>query len=221
MAVLDSVNLGRPRANPDKKGKATGIGKRPIDDAVEVRAPGSKADGLGSGLIGDFIGDRKHHGGDGQAVYAYAREDLDGWQRELGRELPNGSFGENLTTRGLNVTDARLGEQWRIGSDVVLQVTTPRIPCATFRGFLGVPGWLKIFTAAGHPGAYLRVVQPGSITSGHPIEIIHRPAHQVTIGLSFRALTTEPDLMPRLLEAGNDLDPDLRHNVEIATSCMS
>src|SRR5829696_5002331 len=156
MAVLDSVNLGRPRANPDKKGKATGIGKRPIDDAVEVRAPGSKADGLGSGLIGDFIGDRKHHGGDGQAVYAYAREDLDGWQRELGRELPNGSFGENLTTRGLNVTDARLGEQWRIGSDVVLQVTTPRIPCATFRGFLGVPGWLKIFTAAGHPGAHDR-----------------------------------------------------------------
>jgi MOSC domain-containing protein YiiM len=84
-----------------------------------------------------------------------------------------------------------------------------------------VPGWLKIFTAAGHPGASLRVMQPGSITSGHPIEIIHRPAHQVTIGLSFRALTTEPDLMPRLLEAGNDLDPDLRHNVEIATSGMS
>ena len=218
MAVLDSVNLGRPRANPYKKAKVTGIGKRPVDDAVEIRAPGSKAEGLGSGLIGDFIGDRKHHGGDGQAVYAYAREDLDGWQRELGRELPNGSFGENLTTRGLNVTEARLGEQWRIGSDVVLQVTTPRIPCATFRGFLGVPGWLKIFTAAGHPGAYLRVVQPGSITSGHPIEIVHRPAHQVTIGLSFRALTTEPDLMLRLLEAGNDLEPDLRHNVESATS---
>lgn len=218
MAVLDSVNLGRPQANPYKKGNVTGIGKQPVDDAVEVRAPGSKADGVGSGLIGDFIGDRKHHGGDGQAVYAYAREDLDGWERELGRELPNGSFGENLTTRSLNVSDARLGEQWLIGGDVVLQVTTPRIPCATFRGFLGVPGWLKIFTAVGHPGAYLRVVQPGNITSGDPIEIIHRPDHQVTISLAFRALTTERELMPRLLEAGDELDPELHQSVEAAMS---
>jgi MOSC domain-containing protein YiiM len=221
VAVLDSVNLGRPRANPYKSGKATGIGKRPVDEAVEVRAPGSKADGDGSGLIGDFIGDRKHHGGDGQAVYAYAREDLDGWERELGRELPNGSFGENLTTRGLNVSDARLGEQWRIGAEVVLQVATPRIPCATFRGFLGVPGWLKIFTAAGNPGAYLRVVRPGSITSGDPIEIIHRPDHQVTISLAFRALTTERELMPRLLEAGDELDPELHQSVEAATSRLA
>src|SRR5829696_5410834 len=212
MAVLDSVNLGRRRANPYKKRKVTGIGKRPVDDAVEVRAPGSKTDGVGSGLIGDFIGDRKHHGGDAQAVYAYAREDLDGWERELGRELPNGSFGENLTTRALNISGARLGEQWLIGGDVVLQVTTPRIPCATFRGFLGLPGWLKTFTAFGHPGAYLRVVSPGAIIAGDPIEIVRRPDHEVTIGLAFRALMIDRNLLPRLLEAGDDLDPELRQS---------
>jgi MOSC domain-containing protein YiiM len=214
VAVLDSVNVGRPQANPHKKGRATGIGKRPVDYRVEVRAPGSRADGLGSGLVGDFIGDRKHHGGDSQAVYAYAREDLDAWQRDLGRELPNGSFGENLTTRGLNVTAALLGEQWRIGREVVLQVTAPRIPCATFRGFLGVPGWLKTFTAAGIPGTYLRVVQPGTIASGDPIEVVSRPDHHVSIALVFRALTTDRGLMPRLLEAGDDLEPGIRREAE-------
>lgn len=212
MAFLQSVNVGRPQANPYKKETSTGIGKRPVEHPVEIRAPGPKTVGLGSGLVGDFIGDAKHHGGDSQAVYAYAREDLDAWQQQLGRELPNGSFGENLTTLDLEINEARLGEQWRIGGDVVLQVTTPRIPCATFRGFLGLPGWLKTFTAFGHPGAYLRVVSPGAIVTGDPIEIVHRPDHEVTIGMAFRALMTDRDLMPRLLEAGDDLDPELRQS---------
>jgi len=216
--VLHSVNIGRPQPNPYKKDKTTGIGKRPVDYAIQLRAPGSKADGLGSGMVGDFIGDRKHHGGDSQAVYAYAREDLDAWERTLDRELPNGSFGENLTTQGLNVSEARLGEQWGIGRSVLLQVTTPRIPCATFRGFLGVPGWLKIFTAGGNPGAYLRVIQPGLIAARNPIEIVSRPDHSVTIALAFRALTTEPELMPRLIEAGEYLDPDLRRSLESGAS---
>jgi MOSC domain-containing protein YiiM len=212
VAFLQSVNIGRPQPNAYKKDKSTGIGKQPCDGPVEVRAPGPKALGLGSGLVGDFIGDGKHHGGDSQAVYAYAREDLDDWQQELGRELPNGSFGENLTTVGLDINDARLGERWRIGRDVVLQVTTPRIPCATFRGFMGLPGWLKTFTAFGHPGAYLGVVSRGAIVAGDPIQIVHRPEHGVTIGFAFRALMIDRDLMPRLLEAGDDLDPELRNS---------
>ena len=212
MAFVSSVNIGRPQANPYKKEKSTGIGKRPVEHPVEVRAPGPKTVGSGSGLVGDFIGDTKHHGGDSQAVYAYAREDLDAWQHQLGRELPNGSFGENLTTLDLEINEARLGEQWRIGQDVVLQVTTPRIPCSTFRGFLGLPGWLKTFTAFGHSGAYLAVVSPGVIRAGDPIEVVHRPHHEITIGLAFRALMTDRDLMPRLLEAGDDLDPELRES---------
>ena len=214
MARLDSVNLGRPKPNPHKKIGWTGIGKQPAAGPVEVRAPGPRSTGLGSGLVGDFIGDGKHHGGDEQAVYAFQREDLDEWERRLGRGLPNGFFGENLTTIGLEVNTALLGERWRVGSEVVLQVTTPRIPCSTFRGWIGEKGWARTFTAAGRPGAYLSVIIPGVIRAGDPIEVMHRPDHDVTISLAFRATTTERALLPRLLEAGDDLDPALRRAVD-------
>jgi MOSC domain-containing protein YiiM len=210
VARLDSVNLGHPRPNPYKDSGWTGIGKQPAEGPVEVRAPGPKASGLGSGLVGDFIGDGRHHGGDGQAVYAFQREDLDEWERRLGRQLPNGFFGENLTTVALEINDARLGERWCVGTEVVLQVTTPRIPCSTFRGWMGEKGWARIFTAAGRPGTYLSVVTPGRIGAGDSIAVVHRPDHDVTVSMAFRATTTEPALMPRLLEAGDDLDPSLQ-----------
>ena len=208
MARLDSVNIGRPRPNPYKETGSTGIGKQPTFEPVEVRAPGPKTIGLGSGLVGDFIGDGKHHGGNDQAVYAFQREDLDVWERRLGRELPNGFFGENLTTLDLEINQALIGECWRVGEKVVLQVTAPRIPCATFRGWMGEKGWAKIFTAAGRPGAYLSVITPGTIRAGDPIEVIQRPDHGVSIGLVFRATTTERSLLPRLLAAEAYLDQD-------------
>ena len=208
MAKVDSVNLGRPRPNPHKEVGWTGIGKQPTDGPVEVRAPGPKSTGRGSGLVGDFIGDGKHHGGDDQAVYAFQREDLNEWERRLGRELPNGFFGENLTTIGLDINNARIGERWRIGDEVVLQVTAPRIPCATFRGWMGEKGWAKIFTAAGRPGAYLKVITPGAIRAGDPIEVIDRPDHDVTVSLLFKATTTERELLPQLLAAEAYLDQE-------------
>ena len=207
---MQTVNIGRAAPNAHKSSKSTGIGKVPTDEAVEVRDPGPKTKGLGSGLVGDFIGDGKHHGGNGQAVYAFQREDLDAWAERLGREVANGHFGENLTTIGIDVNEARLGERWRVGADVVLQVTTPRIPCATFRGWMGVKGWAKQFTAEARPGAYLSVVTPGTIRSGDTIEIVHRPDHDVTVALAFKAITTERHLLPELLLAGDDLDPELR-----------
>ena len=208
MARLDSVNIGRPRPNPYKNTESTGIGKQPTFEPVEVRAPGPKTTGLGSGLVGDFIGDGKHHGGNDQAVYAFQREDLDDWERRLGRELPNGFFGENLTTLDLEINQALIGERWQVGEKVVLQVTAPRIPCATFRGWMGEKGWAKIFTAVGRPGAYLGVITPGTIRAGDPIEVIQRPEHDVSIGLVFRATTTERSLLPRLLAAEAYLDQD-------------
>jgi MOSC domain-containing protein YiiM len=213
VGFIDSVNLGRPRPNPYKEARSTGIGKAPVSRPVQVRAPGAKITGLGSGLVGDFIGDGAHHGGDSQAVYAFQREDLDRWQERLNRELPNGFFGENLTTRGIEVSDARVGERWQVGAELVLQVTTPRIPCSTFRGQVGEQGWLKTFTAEARPGAYLSVVRPGMVQSGDPIEVIHRPAHDVTISLVFRATTTDRHLLPSLLAAGDDLDPEVREVV--------
>ncbi|WP_309097236.1 MOSC domain-containing protein [Streptomyces sp.] len=206
---LLSVNLGRAKAVPytDNPEGVTGIDKRPVAGPVRVAAPGPKGVG-GSGLAGDAVCKLEHHGGDDQAVYAMAREDLDAWERELGRTLADGAFGENLTTAGLDVCGARIGERWRIGPEVVLEVTCGRIPCRTFQGHLGEKGWVKRFTQRGAPGAYLRVIEPGEIRAGDAIEVVHRPGHDVTVALQFRAVTTERTLLPRLLAAGEALHPE-------------
>jgi MOSC domain-containing protein YiiM len=210
-----SVNVGRLKPNANRRShRLTGIDKRPHDGPVEVRAPGGKPDGLGSGLVGDEIGDHGHHGGDEQAVYAYAREELDRWGRRLGRDLRNGMFGENLTTGGLEVSDALLGERWRVGDAAVLQVTGPRIPCGTFRAHIAETGWLKSFTEEAGSGAYLSVVVPGTIRAGDEVTVVHRPDHRVTARLAFRALTRERELLPRLLAAGADLPDELREMAE-------
>ncbi|HTH85560.1 MOSC domain-containing protein [Mycobacterium sp.] len=208
VASVLTVNLAHPRENPDKGAEATGIDKRPTDEAVAVRAPGPMHDGVGSGLIGDWIGNTEVHGGDDQAVYAYARGDLDIWQLELDREIGNGAFGENLTTEGVDVTGARIGERWQVGSNgLVLEVARPRVPCRTFAAWLAIQGWIKTFTNAAIPGAYLRVIAPGTVRAGDSIVVVDRPDHDVTIGLVFRAITLEPTLLPRILEADALPDP--------------
>lgn len=208
---LLTVNVGRPRPNPWKRLSATGIDKRPVDGPVAVTAPGPKGSGE-VGIAGDRAHDVKNHGGSDQAVYAYAREDLDTWAAELSRSLDNGDFGENLTTSGLDVNGALIGERWRIGPDVVLEVSCPRKPCVTFEGRLGVDGWIRRFTEAALPGAYLRVIEPGDIRAGDRIAILSRPGHDVTVALAFRALTREPELLPRLLVA-DALPRDVRELV--------
>ncbi|WP_367137517.1 MOSC domain-containing protein [Saccharothrix sp. HUAS TT1] len=198
---LDQAQLGH-----------TGIVKRPAAGPVDVRAPGARGEG-GSGLVGDHISDLAHHGGDDQAVYAYAREDLDGWSAELGRDLGPGLFGENLTTVGVDVCGARIGERWRIGG-LLLQVTSPRIPCRTFAGVMEERGWVKTFTRRALPGAYLKVLEPGTIAAGDGIDVVHRPDHDVTVAVVFRALTLEPELLPDLRPALADLPDKLRSRVE-------
>jgi MOSC domain-containing protein YiiM len=192
-----SVNVGEQRPIAAKSG-TSGIDKRPAVGPVAVRAPGPKGTG-GSGLAGDHISDTANHGGDDQAVYAYAREDLDAWEAELGRPLRNGTFGENLTTAGLAVTDAVIGERWAVG-DVVLQVSCPRIPCATFAVWLGEQRWVPRFTRARVPGAYLRVLVPGDLVAGAEVRVLDVPAHGVTVATAFAAFTTEPGLLPLLRE---------------------
>ncbi|WP_328670912.1 MOSC domain-containing protein [Streptomyces sp. NBC_00322] len=207
---LLTVNVGRPKIveYTDTPGGATGIDKQPVEGAVRVSDPGPKGEGAG-GLAGDAVCDLRHHGGTDQAVYAFAREDLDFWERELGRPLGNGAFGENLTTSGLDVSGAKIGERWRIGDELVLEVTSARIPCRTFASWLGEKRWVKRFTQQGAPGAYLRVVEPGEIRAGDPIEIVHRPDHEVTVDMAFRAETTERTLLPKVLAAGDALHPGL------------
>ncbi|NIZ90725.1 MOSC domain-containing protein [Kineococcus rubinsiae] len=195
MPSILSVNVGERRPIAAKSG-TSGIDKRPVVGPVAVRAPGPKGTG-GSGLVGDHISDTANHGGDDQAVYAYAREDLDAWEDELGRPLANGTFGENLTTAGLEVTRAVIGERWAVG-DVVLQVSCPRIPCVTFAVWLGEQRWVPRFTRARVPGAYLRVLVPGTLVAGADVRVLDVPAHGVTVATAFAAFTTEPGLLPLL-----------------------
>ena len=136
---IGSVNIGQPRLNPWKTVKLTGIDKRPVDGPVMVTRPRAKGMGM-VGLAGDRVYDVRNHGGPDQAVYAYAREDLDFWEAELGRPLPNGVFGENLTTEGIDVNEALIGERWKIGPDLILETSAPRIPCGTFQGWLARAG---------------------------------------------------------------------------------
>ena len=197
---LRSVNVGQPRENPWKTMKLTGIDKRPVAGPVMVKKP--RASGMGMvGLAGDRVYDVRNHGGPDLAVYAYAREDLEFWAAELDRPLPDGVFGENLTTEGADVNGALIGERWRIGTAVVLEASLPRVPCGTFQGWLALAGWIKRFTLAARPGSYFRVVEEGEIQTGDEIEIVHRPDHDVTVAVTFRALTVEPELLPRLLAA--------------------
>ena len=159
----------------------TGIDKRPALGPVEFAH---------EEVTGDVVIDRNHHGGYDQAVYAYAREDADWWEKELGQSIANGRFGENLTTSGIDVNGAIVGERWKIGT-TILEVSQPRIPCRVFAGFWQRPTLIKEFMAAGKPGTYLRIIQEGHISAGDEIEVISKPAHNVSIADLYAAKNGE------------------------------
>jgi MOSC domain-containing protein YiiM len=155
------------------------------------------------GIVTDTQTDRRHHGGEEQAVYAFAREDLDVWGSRLGVTLRDGQFAENLTTEGIDINAALVGEQWRIGT-VLLQICSVRTPCNDFKNWMGVSGydnaqWVKKFTAEARPGPYLRVLEEGQLQAGDEIVVVHRPDHGVTVSTLFKALTTDRSLLPRLI----------------------
>lgn len=191
-----SVNVGLPRDEAWAGNlRRTAIKKRSVIEPVTVRE---------LGIDGDQVADTVHHGGIYQAVYAFAREDLDYWSAQVGRQIPPGLFGENLTTVGIDVNEAELGERWRIGT-TVLEVTHVRIPCNVFKNWLGVRGfdnatWVKRFTAEARPGPYLRVLEEGTLQAGDPIVVEHRPGHGVTVSTMFKAFTTDRSLLPELLK---------------------
>ena len=190
-ARVVSVNTGRVSGLgiPGRPDFASGIDKRPHQGAVRVGR---------LGLAGDEHGDTENHGGPDQAVYAYAREDLDWWTERLGRELSSGEFGENVTTAGIDITAALIGETWRVG-DIVVQITSPRIPCETFKAWTGEDQWVRRFAAAARPGAYMRVLTEGQISDGDGIEVLSRPVQRVTVAESMLAYYGDEDLMRALL----------------------
>jgi MOSC domain-containing protein YiiM len=205
---LDAVCVSGPRPIrlPRAGDTQSAIDKRPVPGRVAVHR---------LGLDGDVQVNRTWHGGEGQALYAYAQEDADWWAAELDRELPAGRFGENLRTSGLDLTGARLGERWRIGT-VLVEVTAPRTPCAKLQAHWGVPRLIKRFTEHGASGAYLRVLETGDLGAGDRIEVVERPDHDVTIGLTFRAFTTERHLLAALAPARAVLPERDRPKVDAA-----
>jgi MOSC domain-containing protein YiiM len=163
--------------------------------------------------------DRKNHGGVHAAVYAYADEDAAWWAQELNREITPGLFGENLRTSGLDVTGAEIGERWRVGPadvGVLLEVTAPRTPCRTFQERMAEPHWVKRFTQRNLPGAYLRVLESGSVAAGDQVSVVYRPGHGTTIGDFLGGARADP--MRRLTEAANDLGLDLHPGVRRAAA---
>jgi len=168
----------------------TAIDKRPVDGPVKVRR---------LGLFGDVQADRADHGGPDKALYAYDDAEAAYWAVELGHDVGMGQFGENLRTRGLDVDGAEIGERWRVGAQVVVEVTMPRTPCATFGRWLGQERWVRRFGDRGHVGVYLRVVERGEVAAGDAVEVVHRPGHVVTVGGWFRDPT--PDHARALLAA--------------------
>ena len=195
MATVRSVNVGTPRDWAWAGIGRSAIEKHPVTGPVRVAT---------LGIEGDQVADTVHHGGIDQAVYAFAREDLDEWADQLGAPIADGMFGENLTTSGIDVNEALVGERWRIGS-VLLEVASVRIPCNDFKCWLGETGfdntrWVKRFAAEARPGPYLRVVEEGMLRAGDDLVVEHRPGHDVTVSTMFRALTTDRSLLPELLE---------------------
>jgi MOSC domain-containing protein YiiM len=200
VAHIVSVNVGRPRQVSVRRGRPvmSAIGKAPVDGRVRVE---------GVNVAGDNQADRRVHGGPDKAVYAYAGEDAAWWAAELGREIPPGMFGENLTTAGVDVSGAVVGEHWRVGT-AEFEVCQPRIPCFKLGLRFADPLMVRRFGEASRPGAYLRIVRAGELGAGDALEVVDRPAHGVTVALVSRALLLDESLRARAVSAP-ELSEDL------------
>lgn len=189
---LVSVNVGRAEHIPGHTA-ATGINKRPVAGPVRIGP---------YGLEHDAVMDTKHHGGLDQAVYLYGEPDYEYWAAELGRPLPPGLFGENLTVAGLESGRINIGDRLQVG-EVLLEVTSPRNPCSTFQAQMaGERHWVKRFMKAQRLGIYARVLEPGMVEAGMPVRFTPFAGEAISVNeLSHDYKNPAPERMRWLLQA--------------------
>ena len=195
-----SVNVGQPRAVTS--------GRHIVDTAIWKEAVHGPVGVRGVNIDGDAQADRTVHGGPDKAVYAYAIEEIRDWETELGQHLDTATFGENLTTEGIDVSGALVGQRWRIGT-VVLEAAQPRLPCYKLGIRLGTAGFVRQFARASRPGAYLRIIEAGRLETGDDIAVTYQPDHNVTMRMVFDAILLDRTLIPQVLKAPQ-LPADLR-----------
>jgi MOSC domain-containing protein YiiM len=185
-----SVNVSAVRTVEHRGGfVSTGIFKTPVEGHLALR---------GVNLHGDDQADRENHGGPVRAAYGYAEEDYRWWEETLGRTLPPGKFGENLTLRGIDVSGALIGERWRVGTALV-QVTSPRVPCYKLALTMDDPAFVRKFARSLRPGAYLSIVEEGEVGGGDPAQVVSRPEHRLTIAEMARIYFYERSRLEEML----------------------
>src|ERR1051325_1165190 len=189
-ARVVSVNVGRTRHfEYEERAVQSAIWKNPVTGRIAAR---------GVNLDGDEQADRRAHGGPDKALYAYAIEDTRWWEQQIGQPLSHGNFGENLTTEGIDVNNALIGERWEIGT-TVLEVSEPRVPCWRLGARMTDQLFPRRFTEALRPGPYLRIVVEGDVGSGDAIRVVERPDHDLTVRDVFRIYTRDRNEVDRLL----------------------
>ena len=185
-----SVNVGLPREfEYNSRPARSAIWKSPVAGRVAAR---------GVNLAGDDQADRRAHGGPDKALYAYAVEDLGWWVQELARPLQYGELGENLTTEGIDMNGALVGERWAIGT-TVLEISEPRVPCWRLGVRMNDKLFPRRFTEALRPGAYLRILVEGDVGAGDEIQVIERPDHDLTVRDVLRIYAVDRQEVGRLL----------------------
>ena len=207
-----SVNVGSVRAF-EYRG-------RPARSAIWKSPAAGRIAARGVNLAGDEQADRAAHGGPDKAVYAYSVEDLRWWEQEIGRPLAYGEFGENLTTQGIDVNDALVGERWEIGT-AVFEISEPRVPCWRLGVRMGDETFPRRFVQALRPGPYLRILVAGDVGAGDEIRVVERPDHDLTVRDVFRIYTRDREEAGRLLAIPRMSEPWQKWAVDLLQEAKS
>ena len=182
--IVNSLNVGKPRQILwQGRLVETSIYKQPVSGPLPLHQ---------LDFEGNLQADLVNHGGSDKAVNAYFHTHYAHWERVLGRRLPPGAFGENLTLAPGDESDVCIGDVYNVG-DAQLEVSQPRIPCYKVDARHDRPGMAGEIVELGYTGFYFRVRRPGAVASGATLELVERPHPRVTVAFANRVLHHDVD----------------------------